>query len=318
MIVIAVDEAGYGPKLGPLVVAATCWEIPESENRIDIDLAFESLRKPSTFCDKVIAIDDSKKVFKQGSADRLRTLQAIVASCRHWVGQPSMDDVSWLRYIARDDIEAIMQTPWLCEFSFGQPIDPTETKRLASLWNDGLANLVSVQTRVITAKQFNAMIESGMNKSDVLSLTTLSLVSSVLESVASEDPLVRVYCDRHGGRQFYAGVLQHQFNEMMLRIVSESKKQSHYQLTNETRSIDIWFTVKGDSFAPVSLSSLHAKYLREVFMDALNAYFAAQMAHEVTLKPTAGYPVDADRYLKNIEGVIKEKRISTNELVRLR
>ena len=33
MLVIATDEAGYGPKLGPLVIAGTVWRFEEDSNK---------------------------------------------------------------------------------------------------------------------------------------------------------------------------------------------------------------------------------------------------------------------------------------------
>ena len=44
---------------------------------------------------------------------------------------------------------------------------------------------------------------------------------------------------------------------------------------------------------PVALSSMTAKYLRELLMEEFNDYW---QQHHPDLKPTKGYPVDAARF----------------------
>src|SRR5689334_23242601 len=68
-IVIGVDEAGYGPNLGPLVVAATVWEVADG---IDGSMFYKLLRK--LVADSVekannrrVVWADSKAVYKNGN-----------------------------------------------------------------------------------------------------------------------------------------------------------------------------------------------------------------------------------------------------------
>ena len=61
---------------------------------------------------------------------------------------------------------------------------------------------------------------------------------------------------------------------------------------------------------------MHAKYLREKCMSALNQYFADRCVGE--LKPTAGYPVDADRFLASISDIIVREKIEGKHLIRAR
>ena len=35
-LVFGMDEAGYGPNLGPLVITVTAWEVPGSPTKIDL------------------------------------------------------------------------------------------------------------------------------------------------------------------------------------------------------------------------------------------------------------------------------------------
>ena len=142
-------------------------------------------------------------------------------------------------------------------------------------WGDGEAQLIGLQARVITADSFNRFCESGMNKSDLLSQTTLELVQSQLDGL--EGPphdSVAVFCDRHGGRRYYAGPLQWVFDGILVQVIEESSSVSSYRVPYRQGEFTIRFSVKGDSFTPVAFSSMVAKYIREKAMESLNAYFA--------------------------------------------
>ena len=104
----------------------------------------------------------------------------------------------------------------------------------------------------------------------------------------------------------------------MIQVLGESKEQSSYRLALDGVELDVHFTVKGDRFTPVAFSSLFAKYLRERFMESLNAYFAQRYDGETPLKPTAGYPVDADRFLHDVATIREREQIADCDLVRVR
>jgi ribonuclease HII len=152
----------------------------------------------------------------------------------------------------------------------------------------------------------------------LLSDSTLGLVRNLVAKLPTIAPQADVYCDRHGGRRYYAAPLQHHFPDWLLRVVGESKQESKYSLSQNDSELEVHFTVKGDRFAPVAYSSLVAKYIRERFMESLNAYFASRHDGQTPLKPTAGYPVDADRFLKQIKSIRERESIADFDLVRMR
>ena len=214
----------------------------------------------------------------------------------------------------------------LGEVARGHELDRGLSVAADKVWSTSLAKLVAIRVRIIPAKHFNEACASGLNKSDLLSSSTLGLVADLVniaeELAPKKSRHLSVYCDRHGGRRFYGGLLQHTFPDSTMEVVSETSQQSIYRLvrkigrTNET--MQVRFTVKGDSFLPVSLSSMIAKYLRECAMGSLNAYFAKRPKAPASLRPTAGYPVDADRFLGDIDRVIVAEKIDRANLVRSR
>ncbi|MCA9134862.1 MAG: hypothetical protein KDA45_16955, partial [Planctomycetales bacterium] len=66
------------------------------------------------------------------------------------------------------------------------------------------------------------------------------------------------------------------------------------------------FSVGGDRFPPTALASMLAKYLRERLMESWNAFW---QLHLPGIKPTAGYPLDARRFRREIEPLARELQL---------
>ena len=315
MLLIATDEAGYGPKLGPLVIAATSWQLPEV-SMDELDGLFQPLRQPTDIGNSVVTIDDSKSVFQPGADNALAALHAAVSACAHWSDAGQHDVAGLIAAAARHDMTSINNTPWLQNLDGINLLEETETSNALKQWSAARIRCERMLARVITAKVFNEACTSGMNKADLLSESTIGLVRELVP-VAGDTPTV-VFCDRHGGRRYYAGVLQHVFGDGQVQVVGESKSQSVYKIFNDRYDIRIHFTVKGDTFTPVAMSSMFAKYIRERMMDSLNEYFCQRHCGDEPLKPTAGYPTDANRFLKQIEPIIEREQMDLFDLVRNR
>lgn len=315
MLLIATDEAGYGPKLGPLVIAGTAWRIGGDPDRESIRELFAPLREPCRCGDLSITVDDSKAVYQRSAG--LAGLHAVVSTSLRWCEQTEPTLHALLRSVASTDTAAIARSPWLDLVGLDRgwlPDDASES--CVSQWGSTGLSLIGVQYRVITAQTFNQVCASGSNKADLLSESTLQLVRTLHENFLLPNEPCEVFCDRHGGRRYYAGVLQHCFRDSIVQVVSEEKQESVYRIGEPSATTTVRFTVKGDSFTPVALSSMHAKYVRERFMEALNRYFWDRSAR--ALKPTAGYPVDAERFLADIEPIVEEQGIDLSTLVRAR
>ncbi|MFP6648221.1 MAG: hypothetical protein VB817_02100, partial [Pirellulaceae bacterium] len=78
---------------------------------------------------------------------------------------------------------------------------------------------------------------------------------------------------------------------------------------------EIRFAVGGESFLPVALASMTAKYLRELAMAAFNAFWQQQLPG---LRPTAGYPQDARRFAGEIDEARQLMEIENDLLWRCR
>jgi hypothetical protein len=315
MLLIATDEAGYGPKLGPLVIAATAWTIPaDGLSHCEIDALFAGLRSPAMIGKLKIKVDDSKAVFKPGGG--LAGLHAVVSASHHACGRGAKTLAEILPCIAGEDFNTVTSTPWLNEFGEQAFLPADQTESLIAAWHATGIGLVDVQARIITAAAFNVACTGGRNKADLLAGATLGLAKKLIDAHASGHREVVVYCDRFGGRRYYSDVLQETFGDVFPSVIAESSDRSAYRMTIDGRTIDVAFTVKGDRFTPVALSSMHAKYLRERMMESMNAHFQRLHRSDTPLRPTAGYPVDADRFLGDIEPILQREKIDRGTLVR--
>ena len=75
------------------------------------------------------------------------------------------------------------------------------------------------------------------------------------------------------------------------------------------------FLEKGERMLPTALASMTAKYLRELAMRPFNAFWRR---HIPGLKPTAGYPADARRFLDDIRLMQRRLGIEDRDLWRER
>ncbi len=295
MFLIATDEAGYGPKLGPLVIAATGWRLPIQSPHTREDL-FAPLRQPTIVGDVTVVVDDSKSVYQPNKDKPLASLHAAVSVCNHWMKFSDNDFARFLQTVAKEDVDSITGTAWLEHLSGDEFLSGNETVDARSTWSSLGIHCEKMLARIITAKAFNQACEGGLNKADLLSESTLGLVHQLVREQARKSEPIVVYCDRHGGRRYYAGVLQHIFDDATVQVVSESKQQSVYRVESDGYDATIHFTVKGDTFTPVAMSSIYAKYIRERMMQSFNAYFAVRHRDAEPLKADCGIPHRCDAF----------------------
>lgn len=346
-LLIATDEAGYGPKLGPLVIVATAWSCELSVAKAVGDRLSTPLRSPGGL---VLVVDDSKRLFTRqaGGANPRLKLDRITAAAARWAKLPSPDAdyPEWFRAIAPDDVAGVRQQPWFDALDRWGKVTPVDqgcdpeaiTTALLNHWQqDADLTLIGIAARVIDAARYNRwLVEEGINKADLLSRLTCELALGLADrfhKAAGDDP-VEIFSDRHGGRARYAGLLQHHAPDHLVRVVAESSARSEYLLEGVMPGRDAaggsrsgairWrFTVGGDSFPPVSLASIIAKSTRERLMDRFNDYFATAWAEFVTDDarpplPTAGYAADATRFLHETASLRRALGVADERLVRIK
>jgi ribonuclease HII len=316
-VVIGVDEAGYGPNLGPLVVAATVWEVDDG---IDGSMFYKLLRKVVTnTVEKTsnrVVWADSKAVYKNGNGfDRLeRGVFSALATfdCRPRSWGELWQFLDWRLRSGTPWCELPWHVEYSCTLPFCCPED--ELAELSNRITECLAaagiRLLDVLARPVFPEEFNRLVAAG-NKSDTLSLVTLELVAEALQSAPGG--AATIYCDKHGGRNFYHAHLQTRFADAWIEVRVESDTKSVYRFQSGERPVEFGFWMSGEQFLPVALASMTAKYLRETAMRPFNEFWCSRVPG---LKPTAGYPNDAKRFKQEIAPVQRQLEIADHLLWR--
>jgi len=317
---IGTDEAGYGPNLGPLVIAATLWRVPETNRNDDLyDLLRDVVTRRRSAASGPIAVPiaDSKALYQSGST--LSGLESGVFPALAAVGiRPSRWRNVW-PLTAPGSENQVDLIPWYQGFDNTLPANANAEQlgRSGKVFQDGLAQsdveLLAVRARVVFEGEFNAGVDRLGGKGMLLSTLTMDLVSELMTPLGNESILV--HCDKHGGRNRYAPLLQSHFPDHLIEVYDESRAQSRYGWGPPPRRAEFRFVAKGESFLPSALASMVAKYLRELAMKAFNHFWQQQVAG---LKPTAGYPVDARRFLADIDQARRDLNISHEQIWRKR
>ena len=80
--------------------------------------------------------------------------------------------------------------------------------------------------------------------------------------------------------------------------------------------IRIRFHRGGDGLFPqIALASIFSKYTRELFMHLFNRFFESRLPG---IKPTAGYPLDAQRFLSEAESAVRSAGLNREDFTRIR
>ncbi len=325
-LVIGIDEAGYGPNLGPLVIGGSSWQIDQLQNdHLSTQAAEQFIELQNDIHDDYRAgrgppWGDSKKIFSRKStkSETLEPLErgvfAAVQIATNTMPKTSDHLLSLLALKPPNDSEL---TCWkklnavALPLAMKAPRAIEQSDQAAKQLRTHGIRLTGLACRWIFPETFNAALDNGMNKSDILSQASLQLAFD-LRNQHPHTPAV-IWCDRHGGRKRYAGVVSHCFDAARVEPLSETTRYSHYRIHDGECPTFIHFSVGGESQLPVAVASMTAKYTRELAMDVFNCFWTD---HIPSLQPTAGYPVDARRWWHETEKDRHRMRIHDDVLWR--
>jgi hypothetical protein len=173
-----------------------------------------------------------------------------------------------------------------------------------------------LRAHVLDVAAFNDRVARLGNKAAV----GLEAIGAVLRHFfeATAGAGCHVVVDRQGGRTRYARFLWRVLAPKGIVVLSEENRCSAYRVEGKAgQRLTVKFLTQGDGEAlPVALASMTAKYVRELHMELLNAYFQDRVGPG--LRPTAGYVKDARRFLADIEPCLTRAGFGPELLIRQR
>ncbi len=313
MILAGIDEAGYGPVLGPLCVGMAALRV-EGDEPPDL---WEALgravsRKPDA--KGRIAVADSKALkLSNDSKTRhpLVHLERGVLAFLATLDRVCADDAQLMEALG-------VELPGHACYSvepLALPLGSTSGQiaiagnQLRRACADAGVRVLGVRARTIGEEAFNAIVEHKGSKAE----TTLAAIGmhlrDLLEIQRCEGEQVHLVCDRLGGRQAYGKTLSALFSEAgvsaWVDVLEESPECSAYRVRHEHGLVRVEFRVEGEKdWLPTALASMAAKLTRELTMARFNRYWSARLTE---LKPTAGYYTDAQRWLADAQAILTDE-----------
>ncbi len=232
-IVAGIDEAGYGPLLGPLVVSAAAFEVPtDSVPTCLWRVLRRSISRTQADADRRIPVLDSKKLYhrRQGLQRLERSVLAVSTAWR----QEATGVDSWISQFSSEAGEILRPYPWYRACGRCLPIEAdARAVRLAaeSLKRDLGANSIRVAgcwTEILPEGHFNRLVERTRNKATVLQGLVLRLIQRIADAFPAHD--LQINIDKQGARSFYAQPLLQAFDGRRLKVIEETESSSAYEM----------------------------------------------------------------------------------------
>ena len=301
---LGIDEAGYGPNLGPLVISASVWEVPEGVRgdglyeRLQTVIAPAAARSAKAAGQRV-AIADSKVLYQSGKG--LKLLERGLWAAWSLIDQrPAVCGDVWELLAGR---RRGPRCEALCDgwdlLPAPRDFDAAEIDRLRPGLCEALARagvrFVDLQSIAIFPREFNDAVDRSDSKGAALSHWTLQLVARMIEPLGERADLDPLRQARRTGPLLAA--LDGQLSRSVHRGRQRRAIAERLPLRTAERRVEIAFQAKGESHLPTALASMASKYLRELAMHAFNDFWRQ---HVADLRPTAGYPLDAQRFKADI------------------
>jgi hypothetical protein len=168
---------------------------------------------------------------------------------------------------------------------------------------------------VVPEARLNAELTRTPNKADVLFGHSSGVLDRLLTRRRAGEA-AGAALDRHGGRRFYLPPISARWPGRFAWALEETPELSRYRVQLGDAEAEFRWCVGGDArHVEISLASMLAKYLREVFMGLWNGYFAAVCPG---VPRTAGYATDARRWLDDTRAARSSAGIADELLVRIR
>jgi ribonuclease HII len=317
-IVAGIDEAGYGPPLGPLVVSAVVFRVSDEHRCANLWKLLSRYVSANPRARRKLVVADSKKSYSTSKGvgvieETSLCFLSLVASRFN-----RMDAL--LEALAGEEARDALNYPWYRNQDVEIPLSgralgfSAKSERLAKTLEESGVGFLGVRCLPVFEAAFNRAIDETHNKHDLLFSQSARLIAGIMKRYAGEDIIITA--DKQGGRDRYGPPLGRRFKGARLVVRRQDRRVAHYHVRHEGSQSEIRFLLEGERYSmPVALASMFSKYVRECYMKLFNGFWRS---HLPKVRTTAGYAEDAGRFLKEIAPMRERLGIPDDVLVRCR
>lgn len=308
LVYAGVDEAGYGPLLGPLCVGLSVFRL-SADSAPDLwSLLNRTVSREPDPRGRRIPVADSKALKLANSVTTrhpLVHLEKGALSFLGCLGSEPADDLDLCECLGA----RFEDRPWYAGDASPVPVAHTPGElavaraRLAAALELAGVEVLALRCTAVGEAAVNAAVRERRSKAEATAAALGAHLRSIVE-LTGDAGRATIVCDRLGGRTAYAEILAREVPGSAVEVITESAAVSCYHLRVASREIEVQFMPEAESHhLPVALASMLAKYVRELAMARFNRHWCSRLPD---LKPTAGYRGDAWRWLRDAAPAIGE------------
>lgn len=315
LICCGIDEAGYGPMLGPLCVGLACFRVETWGGGLHAPDLWEtlgsgvcrSLKEHRADKRQRVVIADSKQLKLSNQTKTRHPLTHLERAALALLGSAGVEAVDDGHLMAA--LGARLPTEvWYTGEPIPLPLGSTPgeiaiaSNVLSSAMGEAGVVVGELACAAVGEERFNQIVRAEGSKAEVTAGAIGAHLRTIESRWSQSGDDVRIVCDRLGARLRYADLIERELPGTKAEVLMETSERSIYRLGGWAGDARIMFEVDSEAaHLPVACASIFAKLTRELAMARFNRHFSAQLTE---LKPTAGYYTDARRWLDDARVIL--------------
>ncbi|MCL5674400.1 MAG: hypothetical protein M1501_01480 [Candidatus Omnitrophica bacterium] len=250
---LGIDENGYGPVMGPLIVTGIC--------------ANKDIKK-----DWTIEIRDSKRLFLRDAQSYRKIEEISLAQFFLLFGRFPESPKEFIEKLSFGECPnkfkniCIENIPHV--FSWAPKSDVTGyIDFFDGFLKKNSIKINGIKSAILCPFEFNILCDGGIKKD----LIDFLQFEKIIKHFSDKDPEISISAGKIGGRNKYLEFVSGTFPSLENKAIRENPEESSYVFRNKNKNINISFLkdIEKKSFL-ACLSGIIGKYIRELIMTGIN------------------------------------------------